>query len=97
MEGGAKELQMDPDKDVQTVDSQALRADCRERVNLGQPYDRYQQEITKILQEAEHMWDWILSRPGIAKHCMDLTSQEIVPFGFPHYWTGLNSWQIEKT
>lgn len=43
------ELQMDHPKDFETVDSEGLRNDWREKVSVGQFYDRFRQEVIKML------------------------------------------------
>lgn len=83
-------------KDVETVDSETLRANCREKVNVGQSYDGYRQEIIKMLQEYKDMWDGRLGQLGIAKHRIVLTSTDIWPINFVPYRAGRKEREFEK-
>lgn len=51
-EGESKELQRDYHKDVETVASEALYTDWRERVSVGEYYDRERQDMMGVLDES---------------------------------------------
>lgn len=95
--GELKEPQVDRHDHIDTVDSESVQTNGREKVNVVQSYDGYWQDIHEVLQKSRHKQGGRLGRIGTVKHCIELPSTDISdPFTLLHTVPGPNHKSLKR-
>lgn len=89
-------LKMDPHKNVESFDSEALQNDWREQVCVGQSHEGFWQDFITMIQEFEHMFDERHGIIVITEHHNKPTSPDNQLTSFATYHAELTAQEFEK-
>lgn len=64
---------------VQNKDTERLTHDWRNKIDISEKYDEYQNSFVDMLSQFQHLWDGHLGRIATAKHRIELIDPTTLP------------------
>lgn len=88
---------MDRNLEVETVDDEELDEDWRDNIDVCAQHDRNIQEVMETAEKLQEIWDGRLGCVDMARHCLNMTTQDLRYIKYALYPAGPNADEFEKT